>query len=408
MTMSNEETLKGLSEKIASLQEENSACKAWIEEVSSVCLAAGRGDYQKRIVGETPGEEAQALKIAINRVLDVSDAFIRESGAALMSAVNGRFFRRVLLTGMPGAFKDAAVLINTAMGEMRVTAEALQEARQKRLDLADEFELAIRDIVSTVASSSTQMRSTAESLTDIAENTTTQSSVVAVASEQTSANVQSVSEVTRDVQLSIETISKQVESSYLASEEATVYSNETIQIMDRLTILSNKVGGVVKLISQIAEQTNLLALNATIEAARAGERGKGFAVVASEVKDLAQQTSRATEKVAEQVGDMQSTAKEASDALSGVGTRIEHLAECSRAIRTSVEEQQRATVAISGNISQLPEATSEISDTIRSVNSSAKETSVSARQMFEAADELSRMSESMSGSVDQFLANIRE
>ncbi len=397
-----------LETRIAALENENAAYRSWVRDATSVCESVSRGDYNQRITGEAPTPELEILKRNVNRVLDVSDAFVRESAAALTYAANGRYFRRVLLKGMPGAFRDAAILINKAMDAMQVTAQALDDAKTSRLALADEFELVIKGVVHSVAESSTDMRATAESLASIAKETTDQSLIVASASEETSVSISSVANVTREFQTSIETITYLVEESYNEAEEANANSTKTIQMMEKLSTLSSSIGGVVKLISEVADQTNLLALNATIEAVRAGDRGKGFAVVASEVKQLAKQTSKATGDIEAQINAMRRQANEVCRAIKEVGGRITHLTERSRTIASSVENQRRATGEISDSISELASAASEISSTICGVSRTATETSSSAHQLFDSANELSQMSTDMSDAVDRFLTNIRQ
>ena len=346
-------------EETETLEEQLALYEQWVVAAAAVCEAAARGDYQGRLAGDARLPRLRSLKHAVNRVLDVSDAFVRESRAALTYAANGKYFRRVVLKGLSGVFRDASIQINRATDEMQ----------KKR--------------------------------------TTERSTIVAAASEQTSASVKAVADTTRELSGAIDHIRDQVEESHAVAEKAVTEAEETTKIMDNLSGLSQRIGGVAKLISQIAEQTNLLALNATIEAARAGEAGKGFAVVASEVKDLAQQTSRATEDVAKEVGEVQSTSREAASAIGAVGDRIVTLTERSRAITESVGTQRAATGEITTSIDQLSKASAEVSGNIGGVSESARETSDSAQQMHHASEKLSRMAEALSRSVDDFLADIR-
>lgn len=397
-----------LQERISKLEAENKMFRGWVESATHVCEAVSYGDYNHRINGKAPTPEMQVLKLRINRVLDVTDAFVRESAAALTYAASGRYFRRVILKGMSGDFRDAAILINKAMDTMQSTAQALDDAKTSRLTLADDFELAIQGVVRSVATSSTDIRTTAQSLAEIAKETTEQSLIVASASEESSVSISSVASVTRDFKATVATITNLVAKSNKDAEEANTCSVESVAIVEKLTSLSTGISGVVKLISSVANQTNLLALNATIEAVRAGDKGKGFAVVASEVKQLAKQTTKATGDIENQINIMQRQATEACAAIKDVGLRITRLTESSRTIASSVEDQRRATSEISDSISELATAAGEISCNIVGVSRSATETSSSAHQMFESANELSRMSDQMTKSVEHFLIHIRQ
>lgn len=237
-----------------------------IQRTARACEAAAQGDLEARVIGYDEDGDAGDLMRAVNRILDVSDAFVREASASLEHASQAKFYRRVLLRGMPGAYRHSATVINRATTSMAKQAQELEQARTHQLEFADRFEREIGSVVETLASSSTEMQATAHSLT----------STDAGGSGGTST-------------------------------------------MGRLQERSRQIGSVTKLITQIASATKLLALNATIEAARAGEAGKGFAVVASEVKQLAQSTASATDEISRHIGDMQSATEDAVSAIAAIG-----------------------------------------------------------------------------------------
>ncbi len=249
-----------------------------------------------------------------------------------------------------------------------------------QVKLADDFERNVKGVVETVAAAATELQSSSESMATTAEETNSQAGTVAAASEQLSA--------------SINEISQQVTRSATISQDAVDQAQKTNENMQGLADAAQKIGEVVNLINDIASQTNLLALNATIEAARAGEAGKGFAVVAAEVKNLANQTAKATEDISGQIGSIQDASKGAVDAIKSISTTIGEISEIATAISSAVEEQGAATREVAGNIT--------------GVTTASAETGQSAGQVLEAASELSRQSETLGNEVDGFLVKVRE
>ena len=161
------------------------------------------------------------------------------------------------------------------------------------------------------------------------------------------------------------------------------------------------------MIQAIAAQTNLLALNATIEAARAGEAGRGFAVVASEVKALAEQTSKATGEIGQQINGIQAATAESVDAIKEIGNTIEKLSGISSAIAAAVEEQGAATQEISRNVQQAAHGTQQVSSNITDVQRGASETGTASSQVLSAAQSLSGDSNRLKLEVGKFLGSVR-
>jgi methyl-accepting chemotaxis protein len=379
----------------------------WVRRAGEVVRQASAGNLEARILGYSKDDELGVLINGINNLLDITDAFVREARTSLEYASKGKFFRRVLQRGLPGTFRNAATVLNIGTEEMQRSANELTAARDRRLKLADDFEAAVRGIVTTVASASTELTATAQLLAQNAAGTTEQSVAVAAASEQMSVNVQRVASATEELTNTVSEVGRQVEDSTKFAAGAVSEADRTQGIVNGLSDASRRIGGVVKLISQIAAQTNLLALNATIEAARAGDAGKGFAVVASEVKNLAQQTASATEEIQREIEGIQGISAETVKAISGVGDTIKRMREIATAIETSVTEQQSATTEICGNIHQAATGTQDVSKNISGVTMAAQETSSGASQVLDAAQELSRQSEALQHSVESFLVSVR-
>jgi methyl-accepting chemotaxis protein len=282
-----------------------------------------------------------------------------------------------------------------------------QERRQQMLALADSFEASVGGVVTTVTTSASELQTTAHAMSEVAEETSRQSTVVAAAAEEMTQNVQTVASATEELSASIAEISNQVTESNRIVHDAVRQANETNDQVRGLADAAQKIGDVVRLINDIAGQTNLLALNATIEAARAGEAGKGFAVVASEVKTLATQTGKATEEIAGQVRSIQEATQRSVEAIGSITGTISRVSEISTAIASAVEEQGAATQEISRNVQQAAQGTTEVSSNIGGVTAAAEQTGTAAGQVLSSAGELQKNGTTLKSQVDEFLRTVR-
>jgi methyl-accepting chemotaxis protein len=251
------------------------------------------------------------------------------------------------------------------------------------------------------------MQSTAQSMSATAEETSQQAVTVASAAEQASANVQTVASAAEELLSSIAEIGRRVTQASGIAGSAANDGRRTDVIVRGLADEAQKIGEVIKLIQDVAGRTNLLALNATIEAARAGEAGKGFAVVASEVKNLANQTAKATDEIRARIAAIQSQTSAAVEAIRGICGTIEEINGISSSIAAAVEEQSTATREISRSVQQAATGTAQVSDNIGGVSTAADNTGAAASQVLGSASELAKQSEILRSEVENFLTRVR-
>lgn len=305
-------------------------------------------------------------------------------------------------------FKEKLIEVDRLREEQKASESRLAEERRKAmLDLADGFEAAIKGVVEGVSSAATELQSSATSMSGTAEEATRQSTAVANATTQASANVTTVAAAAEELSSSITEISRQVADSSTVAKSAVDEAAKTGETVESLAQAAERIGGIVQLINDIASQTNLLALNATIEAARAGEAGKGFAVVASEVKNLASQTAKATEDISVQISGMQQVTRSAAEAMGHIRSTIARINDIASGIAAAVEEQSAATQEISTNAQRAASGVDEVARNIDGVNQAANDVGGAAGEVLGASSELSRQSEALRREVDAFIVKVR-
>ena len=286
-----------------------------------------------------------------------------------------------------------------------------ERQRQERFEamsrLADDFENRVGGIVSAVSEATGKVRDAASQMSGLAEQTTERSSNVAGAAEHATHNVQTMSAATEEMSSSIAEIGQQVARASEMAHTAVSSTELGRGKVEGLVDASNKVGDAVQLIAEIAEQTNLLALNATIEAARAGEAGKGFTVVAAEVKDLANQTAKATDEIDLQVTGIRKATDETVSAINEIAHAINEINEVALVIASAVKQQGAATREIASSSAQAADSTLNVTRDISDVRQAAENTRVSAHDVLTTTEELNIGTATLRTQVDDFLRQVR-
>mgnify|MGYP001765669677 CR=1 FL=1 len=312
-----------------------------------------------------------------------------------------------------GDMARAAAVFRDAMRERarleheEVAAAEKRLQRQKLVDeLIHDFDGTVQRILVGVDGQIGRMLETAEGLTMLAADAEGRGGVVAGAAQETSSTVATVASATEELSASIEEINRQIGSARDVVGRAGAVAGATRHEMHELAGAAERIGEVVGLIHAIAAQTNLLALNATIEAARAGDAGRGFAVVAQEVKNLAQQTARATEEISAQVGGIQASTTGAVHAIEDIVQIMEEIDRMTVTIADTVDEQRSATIEIARNVGAAAAGTNELSDNFRTVSDAVTETSRAALDVNGLSRELGTQVTDLRGRVASFLRHV--
>ncbi|MGM4920074.1 methyl-accepting chemotaxis protein [Tardiphaga sp. 813_E8_N1_3] len=372
-----------------------------IEKARVACQRIAQGDFEARILGIPVRGVTGELLHSVNDMIDGCDAFVRESTAAMAALNDNKYYRRILPGGLHGGLLHGAKAMNAATDSI---ADRIRNFERQ----TSQLESTVGGIVSALDSGAVEMSSTAGNLRTGASSTLTRVTSVAAASEQASANMQSVASATARLSSSASEVGADVNRSAAIAGRAVERVADAASNVDVLRAVAVRISEVVTSINVIASQTNLLALNATIEAARAGDAGRGFAVVAHEVKALATQTANFTAEIEKEIGQVQSATDKVSSSITEIGTVIAEVNEITGKVASASEAQSAATADIARNIDEAFAVVREISTNIQQLAMTAKDTEQLATSTMVASGDLSSQSGFLTKEIRGYLGEARQ
>ncbi|WP_417836260.1 methyl-accepting chemotaxis protein [Thalassospira tepidiphila] len=306
-------------------------------------------------------------------------------------------------------FKANAIKVRDMQAEEEhLNRERNEALRDELLSLADTLQGEVESAVTEIATLAEQLQGVSGQMTDSAELVSGQSDEVSKSADEATGNVETVASATEQLSSSNAEINRQMAETTRISNEAAQRAQHTNELVNSLSQSASRIGEVIALITDIAEQTNLLALNATIEAARAGDAGKGFAVVAAEVKNLANQTEKATEEISGQISGIQKATGESVTAIGEIGSIIDSLNEIATTISAAVEQQGAATDEITRNVRGAADRTRAVSASIAEVANETGRTGQLSGQVLTTSQSASRKVDEMRSRISNILEDLRQ
>jgi methyl-accepting chemotaxis protein len=390
-------------------------------------ILAGKRDEARAIAFGTMGAAFAEHLGHVKRTVELSTARVTKVEQETRELISLRITLLLILGGvivLP-VFVFGKVAHGAILGPLRASMDVFRSFANRnftaRLDVAADGEMAeiaesvnqagasIREALTTIAghaetltTASDELKLVSEQMSANAEETAAQANVVSGASEQVMRSVKTVAVSAEQMNGSIREIAGNTNQAANVTLDAVRIAENANGAVLRLGDSSTEIGKVIKVINSIAEQTNLLALNATIEAARAGEAGKGFAVVANEVKELAKETSKATQDIARKIETIQTDTNGAVGAIGEIREAINRVNDIQATVASAIQQQATTTTEIEKNVNHGARGTEEISANIAGVADAARSTSSGASDTQRAAGELAKMASELRKVVSGF------
>lgn len=359
------------------------------EEVQDMVEAAVSGDLSRRIDLTGKSAESEKLCQGMNQLMVIYQQVVSDVNRVLGAVCAGDLTQRIT-NDYAGSYKQLKDDTNATITRLTQIIGSVKSSAEQ------------------IDKESNQLLFTNKALSKVAEEAALQADSASRATKSVTDNVSGVAIATREMENSVKEIGESVSEAGGVAREAVTLAESTDAQVRKLILSSNDIGNVIKVINSIAEQTNLLALNATIEAARAGDAGKGFAVVANEVKELAKETAKATEEIAEKITAIQTDSNSAAQAIGDIGKIIENISSYQTSIATAVQRSSETTARINSNANDASIGNKAISQTSESVLAGSHNTLSGVHKVNESATELSRLADTLGLLVEGFTLDNRQ